>query len=85
MSATQCLLAVPIGVQTKDGTRAVHAHRAVGDEPARLWKRWEEIDKNLDAYAARRPMETAWSSSNPCEASSPAQRSAGSASTDEQR
>ncbi|ABL81483.1 hypothetical protein Noca_1973 [Nocardioides sp. JS614] len=25
----------------------------------RLWARWAEIDKNLEAYAARRPVETA--------------------------
>jgi len=25
----------------------------------RLWQRWREIDRNLDAYAARRPRETA--------------------------
>ena len=45
-------------VQTKDGTRAVRAHRAVGDERARLWRRWGEMDKNLDSYAARRSRET---------------------------
>ncbi|HEV7203110.1 MAG TPA: nitroreductase/quinone reductase family protein [Jatrophihabitans sp.] len=45
--------------QTKDGTRAVRAHRAEGDERSRLWSRWGEIDKNLDDYAARRPGETA--------------------------
>jgi deazaflavin-dependent oxidoreductase (nitroreductase family) len=45
--------------QTKDGTRAVRAHRAQGPERERLWARWAEIDKNLDAYAARRPTETA--------------------------
>jgi F420H(2)-dependent quinone reductase len=37
----------------------VHARAAVGDERARLWDRWREIDKHLDAYAARRPAETA--------------------------
>ena len=46
-------------VQTKDGARAVRAHRAEGEERARLWARWAEIDKNLEAYAARRPAETA--------------------------
>jgi deazaflavin-dependent oxidoreductase (nitroreductase family) len=46
-------------VQTKDGTRHVRAHRAVGAERDRLWARWGEIDKNLEAYAARRPTETA--------------------------
>jgi hypothetical protein len=28
-------------------------------ERERLWARWGEIDKNLDAYAARRHAETA--------------------------
>ena len=30
-----------------------------GEERERLWARWREIDKNLDAYAARRSGETA--------------------------
>lgn len=38
---------------------AVRAHAAAGDERARLWDRWRVIDKNLDAFAARRPSETA--------------------------
>jgi deazaflavin-dependent oxidoreductase (nitroreductase family) len=46
-------------VQTRDGTRLVHARRAEGAERERLWSRWATIDKNLDAYAARRPGETA--------------------------
>jgi hypothetical protein len=29
------------------------------EERERLWERWRQIDKNLDAYAARRSMETA--------------------------
>jgi F420H(2)-dependent quinone reductase len=45
--------------QTRDGTRQVRARRAQGDERERLWSRWAEIDKNLDAYAALRPTETA--------------------------
>lgn len=45
--------------QTCDGTRQVHARRAQGPERERLWARWAEIDKGLDAYAARRPRETA--------------------------
>lgn len=45
--------------QTKDGEQAVHARRAHGAERERLWSRWAEIDKDLDAYAARRPTETA--------------------------
>ena len=39
--------------------REVLGRAAVGDERARLWQRWREIDKNLDGYAARRPRETA--------------------------
>ena len=46
-------------VQTKDGARAVHAHRAEGAERERLWSRWAQIDDDLEAYAARRPTETA--------------------------
>lgn len=46
-------------VQTRDGTRAIRARRAEGEERERLWSRWGEIDKNLDEYAARRPTETA--------------------------
>jgi deazaflavin-dependent oxidoreductase (nitroreductase family) len=45
--------------QTKDGVHAVHARRAHAAERDRLWSRWAEIDENLDAYAARRPTETA--------------------------
>lgn len=46
-------------VDLVDGRRLVRAHAAAGDERSRLWARWREIDKNLDAYAARRPHETA--------------------------
>jgi deazaflavin-dependent oxidoreductase (nitroreductase family) len=46
-------------VQTRDGTRRVRARRAEGQERARLWARWAEVDDDLDAYAARRPTETA--------------------------
>ena len=45
--------------QTRDGTRAIRARRAEGEERERLWTRWAETDKNLDEYAARRPTETA--------------------------
>jgi deazaflavin-dependent oxidoreductase (nitroreductase family) len=45
--------------QTTDGVRAVRARRAEGAERERLWARWAEIDKDLEAYAARRPQETA--------------------------
>jgi deazaflavin-dependent oxidoreductase (nitroreductase family) len=46
-------------VQTRDRTLRVRARRACGAERDRLWWRWAEIDKNLEAYAARRPTETA--------------------------
>ncbi len=46
-------------VRTRDRVRPVHARRAQGRERERLWSRWAEIDSNLDAYAARRPQETA--------------------------
>ena len=46
-------------VRTRDGERLVHARRALGPERDRLWARWAEIDKDLDAYAARRPRQTA--------------------------
>jgi deazaflavin-dependent oxidoreductase (nitroreductase family) len=39
--------------------RDVHARAAAGEERERLWQRWRELDRNLDAYAARRPRETA--------------------------
>jgi deazaflavin-dependent oxidoreductase (nitroreductase family) len=39
--------------------REVLARPAVGEERERLWQRWRELDKNLDAYATRRPRETA--------------------------
>ena len=42
-----------------DGPRLVSSRAAVGEERDRLWGRWREIDKNLDAYAALRSMETA--------------------------
>ena len=37
----------------------VRGRAAEGEERARLWARWAEIDANLDAYATRRPGETA--------------------------
>jgi len=46
-------------VQTRDGTWRIRARRAQGEERQRLWSRWAELDKDLDAYAARRPRETA--------------------------
>ncbi|MFF0343528.1 nitroreductase/quinone reductase family protein [Kribbella sp. NPDC004875] len=42
-----------------DGTRAVLGRAAEGDERARLWARWREIDLRLDTWAARRRKPTA--------------------------
>jgi hypothetical protein len=39
--------------------REVRGRAAAAEERGRLWQRWREIDRNLDAYAARRPRETA--------------------------
>ena len=58
--------------QTRDGVRQVRARRAQGDERERLWSRWAEIDKNLDAYAARRPAETAVVILEPADTAGPA-------------
>ncbi|MCP5035008.1 MAG: nitroreductase family deazaflavin-dependent oxidoreductase [Actinomycetia bacterium] len=41
------------------GSRLVTGRAAEGDERTSLWARWQQIDKNLDAYAARRSCETA--------------------------
>ncbi len=41
------------------GRREVTGRAATGDERARLWARWRELDRDLDAYAARRSMPTA--------------------------
>ena len=39
--------------------RPVRGRAASGTERDRLWSRWQEIDRNLDQYAAMRPTETA--------------------------
>lgn len=46
-------------VELVEGTRAVHARAATGDERDRLWARWAQYDKDLDQYAAMRSRETA--------------------------
>jgi deazaflavin-dependent oxidoreductase (nitroreductase family) len=57
-------------IDAGDGDRTVKGRAAAGEERVRLWNRWRQIDKNLDAYAARRPVETAvvilepWASSD---------------------
>lgn len=45
-------------VNLVDGARQVTGRAAHGEERERLWAQWQQIDKNLDAYAARRSMET---------------------------
>ena len=39
--------------------REVLGRAAVGEERERLWQRWRDLDDDLDAFAARRPHETA--------------------------
>jgi deazaflavin-dependent oxidoreductase (nitroreductase family) len=46
-------------VELPGGRMTVRARAAEGDERARLWSRWREIDTNLDDYAARRSRPTA--------------------------
>jgi deazaflavin-dependent oxidoreductase (nitroreductase family) len=46
-------------VELRGGRHPVCGRAAVGEERERLWQRWREIDKNLDAEAALRPTETA--------------------------
>ena len=38
----------------REDPRRVHARAAAGDERERLWQRWAEVDRDLDAYAGRR-------------------------------
>ena len=45
-------------VDLADGPRLVTSRAARGKEREQLWSRWPEIDKNLDAEAARRSTET---------------------------
>ena len=46
-------------VDLVDGPRQVTGRGAQGEERERLWSRWRQTDKKLDAYAARRSIETA--------------------------
>jgi F420H(2)-dependent quinone reductase len=48
-----------VSVDLPGGSRAVHARAADPDERPRLWARWAVLDKDLDAFAARRSRETA--------------------------
>lgn len=54
------LQAQPVAtVDLVDDRRTVEGRAAEGEERARLWNRWREIDEDLDAYAALRSTETA--------------------------
>ena len=46
-------------VELKDGSRAVRARGAEGDERARLWAHWRDLGDDVDAYATLRSSETA--------------------------
>jgi deazaflavin-dependent oxidoreductase (nitroreductase family) len=46
-------------VEVRGGRHKVRGRAATGEERSRLWARWQEIDKNLDGYAALRSGETA--------------------------
>jgi F420H(2)-dependent quinone reductase len=46
-------------VDVTGGGYPVRGRAAVGEERSRLWARWQEIDKDLEAYAALRSTETA--------------------------
>ena len=45
--------------EVRQGQHRVMGRAAEGEERSRLWARWREIDKNLDAYAGLRSGETA--------------------------
>jgi len=55
-----------VTIDLVDAPRQVTGRAARGDERERLWARWRQINKNLDAYAARRSMETAVVVLEPC-------------------
>jgi len=46
-------------IDLRDGSRAIRARAATGDERARLWDEMQRMEPNLDAYAERRHRETA--------------------------
>jgi len=48
-----------VQAELTDGPLLVVGRAAENDERERLWARWQQIDKNLDAYAAKRSTETA--------------------------
>jgi hypothetical protein len=46
-------------VDLVDGSRAVRARAAVGEERERLWARWRDLGDDVDGYSTRRPGGTA--------------------------
>ena len=48
-----------VEVVLPDGPRSVTGRIADADERPRLWDRWRALDDSLDAFADRRPTETA--------------------------
>ena len=48
-----------VRVEVAGGGHPVNGRAAQGEERSRLWTRWQEIDQNLDEYAALRSTETA--------------------------
>ena len=46
-------------VDLADGSHAVRARAAEGDERSRLWARWREVGSHVDAYSNLRSSETA--------------------------
>jgi deazaflavin-dependent oxidoreductase (nitroreductase family) len=46
-------------IDLPDGSHPIRARAASGDERSRLWAQMRAAEPNLDAYAARRPSETA--------------------------
>ena len=46
-------------VEVRGSSFPVHGRAAHGEERARLWGLWRDEDPDIDAFAARRPTETA--------------------------
>jgi F420H(2)-dependent quinone reductase len=48
-----------VTIDLPDGSREITARAATGEERTRLWSSMRQLEPNLDAYATRRPTETA--------------------------
>lgn len=48
-----------VTIDLRDETRPFRGREATGEERARLWAAMASVEKNLDAYATRRPRGTA--------------------------